>query len=255
MHGRIRTYGAPLALAALLASGPAFAADDSRTVDPKVGTRTTVITTTETRTPVAAATVGAANETEMADARETVRGATAAITAMKGDPALAGLLQRAKGILIVPEFTKGALIIGGWGGEAVLLGRQGTNWVGPAFYDVAAVSAGAEIGFTSGTLAVLLMSDSAVNAFRTDETVSLNANAELTVIDYSAKAQGSVSSSDIIVWSDTEGAFIGAGGSLSDVDWDGEANNAYYRQNVTARQILDGQVKSDSAVLINALPG
>ncbi|MEQ9812727.1 MAG: lipid-binding SYLF domain-containing protein, partial [Azospirillaceae bacterium] len=201
------------------------------------------------------ATTGAAIVEELDDARETVRGATAAIAEMKKNAELAGALQRAKGILIVPEFTKGALIIGGWGGEGVLLSHQGSAWAGPAFYDVGAVTAGAEIGFTSGTMAFLLMTDRAVDAFRTEDTFSMSANAEMTVVDFSKQFKLSTDKSDVVVWSDTEGAFVGAGGSLSDVNWDAEANNAYYRQNVTASQVLDGHVKSESTVLVDAIAG
>ncbi|MFC3229552.1 lipid-binding SYLF domain-containing protein [Marinibaculum pumilum] len=254
MNGRIRSLGASVALAALLAGGPALAAGDTTTADAKVETRTTVITTKKAE-PAVPEQQGAAITDELEDAEETVRGAKAAIAKMKGNAELTGLMQRAKGIYIVPEFAKGAIVVGGWGGEGVLLTRNGSGWSGPAFYDIAAVSAGAEIGFTSGTVAYLLLSDSALDEFRTDESFSLGANAELTVVDFSAQAKATLGDKDIVVWSDTEGAYVGAGGSVSDINWDAEANNAYYRKDVTVRQILNGEVQSPNMSLQDALSG
>lgn len=254
MNGRIRSLGATVAVAALLAGGPALAAGDGGSADAKVETRTTVITSKPVEA-VKPMQQGAAITDELEDAEETVRGAKAAIAKMKSNAELSGLLARAKGVYIVPEFAKGAIVVGGWGGEGVLLTRSGGGWSGPAFYDVSAVSAGAEIGFTSGTVAYLLMSDRSLDEFRTNESFSLDANAELTVVDMSAQAKATLGDKDIVVWSDTEGAYVGAGGSVSDISWDAEANNAYYRKDVTVRQILNGEVKSPNMSLQQALSG
>lgn len=46
---------------------------------------------------------------------------------------------KARAVIIIPRFTRAALVLGGSGGEALVLARdsQGT-WVGPAFYKVGA---------------------------------------------------------------------------------------------------------------------
>lgn len=190
------------------------------------------------------------------EARSLVSEAAGVAEQMKDDPELSKLMQQAKGVFIVPDYGQGAIGVGGRGGEGVLLAKNGGQWSDPAFYDIGAVSIGAQIGGTAGQIAMLLMTDDAVESFKQENNFSLNTDADLTIVDYSAHAQGSVGKGeDVIFWSDTEGAFAGVSLSATDIHWDDEENNAYYGQSATAQDVLTGKLSSpDSDRLQNALP-
>ena len=52
------------------------------------------------------------------------------------------VLKRAKAVIIVPALVKVGFIIGGQGGDAVLLRRNGKVWSYPAFYSLGSPSLG-----------------------------------------------------------------------------------------------------------------
>jgi SH3 domain-containing YSC84-like protein 1 len=166
------------------------------------------------------------------------------INKMKADPKLAALMKKAKGIFVVPEFGRGALVVGARGGSGVMLAKTNGLWGNPAFYNMGGISVGAQAGGSGGAIAFLLMSRSAVNAFHSQNSFSLNAGAGLSIVNYSAASQASWGKGDIILWSNTKGLFAGAQISVTDIMWDGQANQAYYGKKVTPNQVLAGAVIS-----------
>ncbi|MFQ5467013.1 MAG: lipid-binding SYLF domain-containing protein, partial [Kiloniellaceae bacterium] len=79
-------------------------------------------------------------------------------------------LERAKGVLIIPELVKGGLIFGAEGGSGVLLVRGADgSWSSPAFYTLAAGSFGLQIGAQVSEVVFTLMSEGAISAFMNDE--------------------------------------------------------------------------------------
>jgi hypothetical protein len=62
------------------------------------------------------------------------------------------------------------------------------------------------------------MSRSAVDAFKSGNTFSLNAGAGLSIVDYSANGQASRGKGDFVMWSATAGAYVGATISVTDVN-------------------------------------
>ena len=87
---------------------------------------------------------------------------------------------------------------------------------------------------------MILMTDKALNDFTQANNFSLNGNAGLTVINYSAKGQAPVGKGDIVVWSDQSGAFAGVNISGADVTQNTTEDHAYYGKQVDAKQILSG---------------
>ncbi|MGN6376028.1 MAG: lipid-binding SYLF domain-containing protein [Sphingomonas sp.] len=192
---------------------------------------------------------------QASDQQNLVDEATAEVQDMKKDPQLAKLLAKAKGVYLVPEFGRGALIVGGRGGAGVVLAKQTTGWTGPAFYNFGGLSLGAQAGGSGGRIAFLLMSDDAVNAFKSGNKVTLNADSGLSIINYSANAQASWGKGDIIMWSDTSGAYAGATISVTDLNSSGDSDQKYYGKQVAPDQILNGTVTAPQAApLQQALP-
>ncbi|HKY36683.1 MAG TPA: lipid-binding SYLF domain-containing protein [Polyangiaceae bacterium] len=58
-----------------------------------------------------------------------------------------GYLERARGVMIFPRLVKASLILGGEGGNGVLVAKGADgNWSNPAFYSLGAPSVGFQIG-------------------------------------------------------------------------------------------------------------
>ena len=179
------------------------------------------------------------------DAQELVDEAVTVVNRMQADPEVAELLSQAHGIFIIPDYAQAGFIVGGEGGEGIALLKSmsaGGNaaadagvvgeapagqWSEPAFYDFGGVTAGAEAGVEVGSIAMLLMSEESAELFRTEQTnFSIDASAGLTIVDYSARADAAAGTGDIIIWSDTVGAFAGATIGINGVSRDEEETAA-----------------------------
>ena len=191
------------------------------------------------------------------DAREEARGAARdvheaaqVVQRMEARSDLKQVLQQAKGVFIVPKFGRAALGIGGQGGVGLLLLHHGGTWSRPAFYNFGGISAGLQAGAEGGAMVLVLSSDKAVNSFLQNNNWSLNANAGLTIANWSKKRQGSVGKGDITVWSDAKGLFGALNVGVTDIKYDADQTSAYYGRQVAARDVVEGSktLPSDEAV-------
>jgi SH3 domain-containing YSC84-like protein 1 len=74
-------------------------------------------------------------------------------------------LQNAHGVLIFPNLFKGAFLLGGEGGNGVLLTRDETGeWSSPAFYTMGSGSFGFQAGAQSSEVVLILRNQRAVEA-------------------------------------------------------------------------------------------
>jgi lipid-binding SYLF domain-containing protein len=170
------------------------------------------------------------------------------ISKMKDDSHAAELLESAKGLLVVPHFTKAALIFGGGHGAGLLLLRKGDSWCGPAFYKTSGGSVGVQVGGARGSQVMLLMSDKAVLAFQSrTSSWSLSAGAGLTAVNYN-QARESGTLNDVVIWSDVKGLFGGASVGATNIARDQQTNQVYYNYpDVTTQQILSGAIVSSGS--------
>jgi lipid-binding SYLF domain-containing protein len=170
---------------------------------------------------------------------------------MSADPDIAQLLAEARGVFIVPDYVQAGAVIGGEGGEGVALLRSGSEpgseWSSPAFFNIGGVTVGAELGVEAGAMAMLLMSEEAAQVFRNDDSdFSIDASAGLTIVDFSVRAQAEPTE-DVIVWSDTEGAFVGATIGVRNINRDEDEIAAFYGPEASSEDILSGNRTSDRA--------
>lgn len=218
---------------------------------------------------------------ERQDALKTLEDAAAMLSDMKSEDTgedVPSKMREAKAVFLIPNFTRAALVVGGAGAEGVLLVRQeggmgsqsgstqsktkiasagdsgqaasasnstsSKEWSNPVFYDMGAINAGLEAGVEIGQVAMLLMTEDAVDQFKQDSNFSLTADAGFSIVDYSERAQASVGKGDVVIWSDTQGAFAGLAVAVDGIVFDEEENQAFYGQRVEPEQIIEGDVQA-----------
>ena len=160
-----------------------------------------------------------ANSTNGSSAEQLVNDATQTAQKIKADSRFDTMLKQSKGVFIMPDVVQGAFIVGGKGAQGVLLKHNSDGtWSNPVFLTIGSVSVGAQAGGKAGPAAMILMTDKALNDFTQSNNFSLNGNAGLTVINYSAKGQAPVGKGDIVVWSDQSGVFAGVNVSGADIN-------------------------------------
>lgn len=175
---------------------------------------------------------------------------------MEMDGRIRPMLARAQGVFIVPSYVRAAVGIGGEGGAGLLLLHDGEGrWTDPVFYNTGGVSLGLQVGAQGGMLAFILNNQKAVDAFLKKTSVSLNAKAGLTVVNWSRMAQGSAGAGDVVAWSDTKGLFGDAATvELNGVRYSQNLNNAYYRRTLSASDVIAGKTSNPQAnVLVQTL--
>ena len=167
------------------------------------------------------------------------------------------VLKQAKGVFIVPVMVNGSFLVGGPGGQGVLLthDRDGP-WSDPVFLSIGEVSINAPVDAKTPPLAMILMTDRAVSAFTHDSRFSLNGGARLTVVNASAPGGAAAGRGDIILWSDQPGGLAGVDISKAEIVQDTAEDFAYYRKEVSAREILQGRANNPQTEKLRAdLPG
>lgn len=188
---------------------------------------------------------------EIAGPQEDVIEAATVVEEMQEDADLRQLLDEARGVFIIPDYAMAALVVGASGGEGVLLAKTGGTWSNPAFYDVGGISAGFQAGASAGDIAMILMSQQAVNSFLGQNQFALNADAGFSIIDWSARARAQIGrGEDIVLWTDTEGLLAEISIGINDIVFDEEETAEYYGEAATAAAVLAGEVTNPHPELL-----
>ncbi|MFP4076998.1 MAG: YSC84-related protein [Halochromatium sp.] len=191
-----------------------------------------------------ASATGGSTSDELMGAKETVREAAKVVQKIKSDPQASDLLEQAKAIFVVPDYARAALVVGGAGGQGVLVAKHDGEWSAPAFYNIGTVQIGAAAGAEAGEVAFVILSGDLLESFGQMHNFALNSDTGYTVVEDSERNQTSIGKgTDVAVWSATEGLYGDFAASVSDIFWDEGANNAYYGQEVTATEIINGEVE------------
>jgi lipid-binding SYLF domain-containing protein len=171
---------------------------------------------------------------------------------------LPGYLKRAKAVMIFPDIFKAGFVIGGEGGNGVLMVRDpAKGWSQPAFYTLAAGSVGLQVGGQLSETVFTIMSDKALNAVLNDQ---MKFGGDMSVaagpIGKGVGANTTTNlEADVYAFSKTSGLFGGVSlngaGILRKNDW----NAAYYGPGVLPQQIvIDRKVSNPNTKdLVNAL--
>jgi lipid-binding SYLF domain-containing protein len=158
----------------------------------------------------------------------------------------ADLLARAKGIIIVPSLVKVGFIIGGQGGDGVLLRRNGNTWSYPAFYSLGSPSLGLQAGISSAQVVMLLMSDRALAAVEREQ-FKLGSEAGIAILVVGGNGGDTSYKGDIIAWARASGAYIGLTINDSTLKQEPTLNANYYDRAVPFDDVFMGKACNGNA--------
>lgn len=142
-------------------------------------------------------------------------------------------LKDIKGLLIVPSMIRAGLILGGEGGQGVLLVRdeKTDEWSGPGFYTIGAGSLGLQIGAQVSQVIFLIKSQKVVeslyaSSFKLGGDISVAAGP----VGTGAAAKGL--NADIVSYSRSKGVFAGMAFDGAVIATRDSANDSYYGETV-----------------------
>jgi len=181
-----------------------------------------------------------------------VNSATRAVYDFQGSGA-SRYLTRAKAIIIVPSLVKVGFILGGQGGDAVLLRRNGKIWSYPAFYSMGSPSFGIQAGIDSAQVVLLIMTDRALKAVEQDR-FKLGSEAGLAIFMAGGNAGDPSYQEDIIGWARADGLYAGVAVNDSTLQQEPRWNSEYYDREYPIEDVFAGKVcNSDADTLRKAL--
>ncbi|MBA5867493.1 MAG: hypothetical protein GDA67_12450 [Nitrospira sp. CR1.3] len=185
--------------------------------------------------------VNAPEQQQLVDKARMTLEAFTADEGMKG--ALKEMGKDAKGLFIIPQFMRGAFIIGGAGGSGVLIVRdeKSGKWSDPVFYNIGSASFGLQIGGDVSEMVLVVRTQKGLEEFYSND-FKLGANAGIAAGPVGAGVSAKGIAADIVAYAKKKGAFggIAADGSLVSVSND--SNKAYYGKEVRPTDIV---VKKD----------
>jgi SH3 domain-containing YSC84-like protein 1 len=150
------------------------------------------------------------------------------------------LLHRAKGVMVCPRLFKAGFILGGQGGDCVLVGRTGGTWTSPAFYGMGSGSIGLQIGIQDSEVIFIILTDNGLRALMNSQ-FKIGADASVAVATIGAGVSGSTTAAlnaDIVAFARNRGLFAGVSLDGTLIGARSEWNQAYYGQPMAAQQII-----------------
>lgn len=142
----------------------------------------------------------------------------------------------AKAVLISPQIVQAGFIVGGSGGSAVLISRDGESWAGPAFYRIAAGSVGLQAGAQASEMVALIMSEKGVNSLL---STSFKLGGDVSVAAGPVGAgTGAPINADMVVYTRSKGLYGGLNLDGTVISVDDGRNHAYYGRAATPVDIL-----------------
>jgi lipid-binding SYLF domain-containing protein len=170
-----------------------------------------------------------------------VDAAQATLSNFMRDPDLAWFRDHvgaAKAVLISPQIVQAGLIVGGAGGEALVIarGREGRGWNGPAFYRIATGSLGLQAGAQASEMVGLIMTQKALDSLL---TTSFKLGGDVSVAAGPVGlGTGAPVTADMVVYTRSKGLYGGVNLDGTVIAADDGSNRAYYGRAATPVDIL-----------------
>ena len=141
----------------------------------------------------------------------------------------ADILQRARGIAVIPQLIRGGLVFGGRRGRGVLAIRSPNGeWSNPAFVTLTGGSFGAQFGAESADVVLVFANDRAVRNIASGK-FTLGGDATAIAGPLGRRTQTAVTGkAEVYVYMHSRGLFAGAAFEGTRLDVDQEASTDFY---------------------------
>ena len=142
----------------------------------------------------------------------------------------ADILQRARGIVVIPNLIRGGFLFGGRRGRGVLSVRSTSGeWSNPAFVTLTGGSFGAQFGAESADVILVFANDRAVRNISSGK-FTLGGDATAIAGPLGRRTQTAVTGrAEVYVYMHSRGLFAGAAFEGTRLDVDQDASAAFYR--------------------------
>jgi lipid-binding SYLF domain-containing protein len=196
---------------------------------------------------------------DMMEQQQLVDKAKMTVEAFASDPSVGGAIREmkgeAKGLFIMPQFVRGALVFGGAGGSGVLIVRdeKSKKWSEPVFYTIGSASFGLQIGGDVSEMIFVVRTQKGLEEFYHND-FKLGADASMAVGPVGEGASAKGISGDLVAYAKKKGAFVGISVDGSMVAVSDDSNHAYYGKALRPTDIVlkQGGSNPKSADLRNA---
>jgi lipid-binding SYLF domain-containing protein len=196
---------------------------------------------------------------DMMEQQQLVDKAKMTVEAFASDPSVGGAIREmkggAKGLFIVPQFVRGALVFGGAGGSGVLIVRdeKSKKWSEPVFYTIGSASFGLQIGGDVSEMIFVVRTQKGLEEFYHND-FKLGADASMAVGPVGEGASAKGISADLVAYAKKKGAFAGISVDGSMIAVSDDSNTAYYGKALRPTDIAlkQGGSNPKSADLRNA---
>ena len=140
------------------------------------------------------------------------------------------ILQRARGIAVIPNLIRGGFVFGGRRGRGVIAIRSPNGeWSNPAFVTLTGGSFGAQLGAESADVVLVFANDRAVRNIASGK-FTLGGDATAIAGPLGRRTQTAVTGrAEVYVYMHSRGLFAGAAFEGTRLDVDQEASAAFYR--------------------------
>lgn len=154
------------------------------------------------------------------------------------------LVEKAQAVAVFPGVFKAAFIVGGREGKGVISRRTAAGWSAPAFFKLGGGSFGAQIGVDKTDYVLLIMNEKGLNAILGDKfQIGGEVGVAAGPVGREASAATDVQlKAEILTYSRSKGAFIGAALNGTVITPDNNLNEAFY--GMKANKVLNGGVSS-----------
>jgi lipid-binding SYLF domain-containing protein len=185
----------------------------------------------------------------------TVDGARKVLNDLRHDKAFGNavqLIRQAKAVFIVPKLIKGGFIVGGEGGNGVLMVHNHGGWSDPGFYAIGAASFGLQAGLQQSEMIMLIMTQKGLDGVLRDN-FKIGAQAGISVVTLGSGVEGAIggaSPPDVVVWSSSTGLYGGLTVDGSVIRAEPNMDSEFYGRTVTSREVLFGSGGSPRAAVL-----
>lgn len=165
------------------------------------------------------------DDRKLGDATELVQ----AFTANDDDAIPAELLERARGIAVIPDVFRGGFILGARRGRGVLVVRSDNNeWSNPSFITLTGGSVGWQIGAESADIVLVFANDNAVKNISSGK-FTLGGDASAVAGPVGRRATAAVTfKAEVYGYVRSRGLFAGASFEGTRLNLDHDANASFY---------------------------